>query len=171
MTSSTPAIPYDAAGDVEAHRVKEAAWEGFAAYCSGKVAELQTLAAEQADHKLHRWYRRSRLWQRFPGLYEELHHKVRGAWDRELWGNYIAYRSRTVALPWNPSHGAVTEEKRKEIYGEVSQQKTAVKGEVRVGRFCGGERALSEWHVPSLTSFLLTSPILSLRRRWPPPLG
>ena len=63
------------------------AWEGFSKYCTEKVAELKLLAAEQADHKLHRWYRRSRIWQRFPGLYEELHNKARGTWDRELWGN------------------------------------------------------------------------------------
>lgn len=102
------------------HRLRAQAWEGFASYCQGKVAELQALAAEQADHKLHRWYRRSRLWSRFPGLYEELHHKVRGTWDRELWASYIGYKARTVPLPWNPAHGSVSEEKRVAIYGEVS---------------------------------------------------
>ena len=47
MSSSTPAIPYDEAADLEAHKAKEAAWEGFAKYCAGKVAELQAMAAEQ----------------------------------------------------------------------------------------------------------------------------
>ena len=87
VVSSTPTIAYDQASDVEAHAAKEKAWEGFAGYCTKKMSELSALAAEQTDHKLHRWYRRSRLWARFPGLYEELHHKVRGTWDREMWGN------------------------------------------------------------------------------------
>ena len=78
------------------------AWASFSAYCVEKVAELKTLAAEQADHKLHRWYRRSRIWQRFPGLYEELHHKARGTWDRELWGNvsvHVHTRSCLILTP------------------------------------------------------------------------
>ena len=54
--------------------------------------ELKAVAAEQADHKLHRWYRRRRIWQRFPGLYEDLHNKVRGSWDKELWANVRPWR-------------------------------------------------------------------------------
>jgi hypothetical protein len=75
------------------------AWEGFASYCLEKVEELKKLAAEQADHKLHRWYRRRRIWQRFPGLYEELHNKVRGSWDKEMWGNVSSGRR------WAPGQG------------------------------------------------------------------
>lgn len=87
---ATPAIAYDAAADIAADAAKEKASEGFAAFCASKVEELKALAKEQSEHKLHRWYRRRQLWARFPGLYEELHHKVRGTWDKELWANVSA---------------------------------------------------------------------------------
>ena len=48
---------------------------------------------------------------------------------------YIAYRARTTALPWNTSHGTITEEKRAGIYGEVRRE-----GGVR-GVCAGGHEA------------------------------
>ena len=98
------------------------AWESFAKYCGDKVAELQVLAAEQSDYKLHRWFRRSRLWQRFPGLYSELHDKVRGTWDKDVWATYIAFRGGAKALPWDPQHGAVDEAGRKGIFEDIASK-------------------------------------------------
>lgn len=34
---------------------------------------------------------------------------------------YIGYKARTVALPWNPAHGGVTEAGRKAIFDDVSK--------------------------------------------------
>ena len=34
---------------------------------------------------------------------------------------YIAYRARVTALPWNPAHGAVTETQRVAIFDELSK--------------------------------------------------
>lgn len=51
----------------------------------------------------------------FPGLYESLHHKVRGAWDVQVWSNYLAYRGGLTQLPWDPNFGEVDESKRREI--------------------------------------------------------
>lgn len=62
--AAIPPITYDEAADKAAHEKSEASWAKFEEHCRSKVAELQTLQAEQADHKLHRWYRRSRVWQR-----------------------------------------------------------------------------------------------------------
>ncbi len=70
-----------------AHAEKERAWGKFADFCAERVKELQVLAAEQKDFKLHRFFRRSRIWQRFPGLYESLHNKVRGEWNNDLWAH------------------------------------------------------------------------------------
>ena len=115
-----PAIPYISSSDEIAHKTKEKAWEGFAAYCASRIAELKRLSEDQADHKLHRWYRRRRVWQRFPGLYEKLHNQVRGTWDKELWGNYLSYKARAVALPWDPAHGDVTEEEKKKLIADMA---------------------------------------------------
>ena len=65
------------------------------------VLPPQALQAEQSAHKLHRWYRRARVWQRFPGLYESIHHRVRGTWESALWAQYIEYKARVTPLPWN----------------------------------------------------------------------
>lgn len=113
--AAIPPVTYDEGKDIEAHTAKEAAWTGFAGYCAQRVNELKALADEQATHKLHRWYRRRQLYARFPGLYESLHNKVRGAWDVAVWAQYLAYRSQTVPLPWDPNHGEVTDAKRREI--------------------------------------------------------
>jgi hypothetical protein len=51
----------------------------------------------------------------FPGLYESMHHKVRGQWDQEVWGNYLNYKAKMQALPWDPAHGDMTEEKLKDM--------------------------------------------------------
>jgi hypothetical protein len=115
-----PVITYDESKDKVAHEAKEKAWSGFAQYCSKRVEELETLAAEQKDHKMHRWYRRRRVWQRFPGLYESLHNKVRGEWDNELWATYISYKALAQPLPWDPSAGDVTSEVRSQIVSEMS---------------------------------------------------
>lgn len=101
FAKAIPAIKYDAAADVAAHAKSETAWAGFETYCRGKVAELTALQAEQQDHKLHRWYRRARVWQRFPGLYQSIHHRVRGTWENGLWADYINYKARATPLPWN----------------------------------------------------------------------
>jgi hypothetical protein len=112
--ATKPAV-YDAAGDAAAHARKEAGWAGFAGYCAARIAELRALQAEQAAHKLHAWYRRRQLYARFPGLYEALHHRVRGEWDVSLWGQYIAYRAKAQPLPWDPSFGEVDDQKRREL--------------------------------------------------------
>jgi hypothetical protein len=52
---------------------------------------------------------------RFPGLYESLHHKVRGTWDVEVWAQYLAYKSKTSPLPWDPNHGEMTAQKKAEL--------------------------------------------------------
>lgn len=62
--SSIPAITYDESADKAAHEKSEAGWVKFEEYCKSKVGELQQLQKEQEEHKLHRWYRRSRVWQR-----------------------------------------------------------------------------------------------------------
>ncbi len=64
VAKSTPAIAYDEAADRAAHAAKEASWSGFAAYCTARLKELDTLKAEQGAHKLHKWYRRRQLYQR-----------------------------------------------------------------------------------------------------------
>jgi hypothetical protein len=150
-----PDVKYEEAADKAAHEVKESAWSGFASYCASRVKELETLAAEQSKHKLHRWYRRRQLYSRcvgalrpcgasrwrvcsplrerepplnppppahsppapcsFPGLYETLHHKVRGEWDVDTWATYLAYRAKATPLPWDSNHGEVNEEKKKEL--------------------------------------------------------
>lgn len=56
----------------------------------------------------------------FPGLYESLHHKVRGQWDVEIWAQYLAYRSKTVPLPWDPNHGDMTAEKKAELKAAIA---------------------------------------------------
>ena len=37
----------------------------------------------------------------FPGLYESIHHRVRGTWESALWAQYIEYKARIAPLPWN----------------------------------------------------------------------
>jgi hypothetical protein len=64
FVGAIPAITYDESEDKAAHEKGEAAWAGFETYCKTKVAELEQLQKEQQDHKLHRWYKRSRVWQR-----------------------------------------------------------------------------------------------------------
>jgi len=120
FVKAIPPQVYNEAADKSAHEAKEAAWAGFATYCKARVGELEKLAAEQADHRLHRWYRRSRVWQRFPGLYESLHHRARGTWDKELWANYLQYKARLTALPWDVNVGDVDESKRKAILSDVA---------------------------------------------------
>lgn len=51
----------------------------------------------------------------FPGLYESLHHKVRGTWDVEIWARYLAYRSKSTPLPWDPTHGDMTAQMKSEL--------------------------------------------------------
>ncbi len=102
------------------HESKESAWSGFAAFCKARVAELEKLSGEQAEHKLHRWYRRARIWQRFPGLYETLHNRARGTWDNDMWAAYLTYRARLTPLPWDPTVGDVGEDKRKAILEDVA---------------------------------------------------
>lgn len=53
-------------------------------------------------------------------MYESLHHKVRGQWDVDTWATYLAYRSKTQALPWDPNHGDVTEEGKAQLKVAVS---------------------------------------------------
>lgn len=122
VAAALPRVTYDAAADVAAHSVKEAAWTGFASYCAARVTELEALAAEQSKHRLHRWYRRRQLFSRFPGLYESLHNKVRGQWDVDTWATYLAYRSKTQALPWDPNYGEVTEEAKSELKVAVAKK-------------------------------------------------
>ena len=64
FAGAIPALTYDAAADAANHATSERAWAGFEAFCKGRATELEALAAEQKDHKLHRWYRRARVWQR-----------------------------------------------------------------------------------------------------------
>lgn len=59
---------------------------------------------------------------RFPGLYESLHHRARGTWDRDLWANYLSYKARLQALPWDINVGEVDDAKRKQILGEVASR-------------------------------------------------
>lgn len=123
LASSIPAIPYDESADKANHEKAEAAWTGFENYCKGKVAELKQLQKEQQDHKLHRWYKRARVWQRFPGLYESLHHRVRGAWEQQLWGDYINYKARAVPLPWNEATiGVVDDAKKEELLKNIADK-------------------------------------------------
>jgi len=112
--------PYTTTSVAAAHETKEAAWTGFASFCASRIGELAKLEAEQRDHKLHRWYRRARLWQRFPGLYETLHNKARGTWDNEMWGNYIAYKARLTAVPWDPTVGDLDDAKRKALNADFA---------------------------------------------------
>jgi len=121
-------VAYDAAADAAAHAAKEAGWTGFANYCAARIGELKALQEEQGKHKLHRWYRRRQLYARFPGLYESLHHKVRGEWDVALWGSYIAYKAKAQPLPWDPSFGEVDDQKRRELMLAISA-KAGVKPE------------------------------------------
>jgi hypothetical protein len=126
--SAAKPVTYDAAADAAAHAAKEAGWTGFASYCAARIGELKALQAEQGKHKLHRWYRRRQLYARFPGLYETLHHKVRGEWDVALWGSYIAYKAKAQALPWDPAFGEVDDQKRRELMLAISA-KAGVKPE------------------------------------------
>jgi len=64
FAAAIPAFTYDATVDKAKHEKDEAAWAGFEAHCRAKAASLEELQKEQLDHKLHRWYRRSRVWQR-----------------------------------------------------------------------------------------------------------
>jgi hypothetical protein len=118
--ASIPPQTYNESADKASADAKEAAWTGFASYCKSRVTELRALAETQTDHALHRFYRRSRVWQRFPGLYESLHHRARGTWDNALWANYISYKARLTALPWDPTTGDITESRRKDILKEVA---------------------------------------------------
>lgn len=102
------------------HAAREASWSGFAAYCKAQIGKVEALAAEQADHKLHAHYRRSRVLQRFPGLYESLHAKAYGEWDEDMWGDYIAYMARAQQLPWDASAGALTADQKREMVEEVA---------------------------------------------------
>jgi hypothetical protein len=113
--ASAKPVTYDASADAAAHAAKEAGWTGFSNYCASRITELKALQAEQTKHKLHAWYRRRQLYSRFPGLYESLHHKVRGEWDVSLWGQYIAYRAKQTAFPWDPNHGEVDDQKKREL--------------------------------------------------------
>ena len=113
--SSAKPVTYDASADAATHAAKEAGWTGFSNYCASRISELKALQAEQTKHKLHAWYRRRQLYSRFPGLYESLHHKVRGDWDVSLWGQYIAYRAKQTAFPWDPNHGEVDDQKKREL--------------------------------------------------------
>ena len=56
----------------------------------------------------------------FPGLYESLHHKVRGQWDVEVWAQYLAYRAKLTNLPWDPNHGEVTAQKKAELKAAIA---------------------------------------------------
>ncbi len=57
----------------------------------------------------------------FPGLYESIHHRVRGAWEHELWNDYIHYKARVSPLPWNEAAiGNVDDAKRAEMLGEIA---------------------------------------------------
>lgn len=58
----------------------------------------------------------------FPGLYETLHHKVRGQWDVDIWANYLSYRAKVTPLPWDPSVGDVDEARRKEIMQGIASK-------------------------------------------------
>lgn len=59
----------------------------------------------------------------FPGLYESLHHRARGAWEQALWNDYISYKARVVPLPWNEATiGNVDEDKVKEMRAEIADK-------------------------------------------------
>ena len=45
---------------------------------------------------------------------------MRGEWDVSIWAQYIAYRARAVALPWDPSFGEVDDNKRRELMLSIS---------------------------------------------------
>lgn len=47
---------------------------------------------------------------------------MRGEWNNELWAHYINYKARNVALPWETTHGDVTDAKRDAIIGEISSR-------------------------------------------------
>jgi hypothetical protein len=118
--ATIPAVVYDESADRKAQEAKEASWNAFATYCSSRVVELQKLQVEQSANKLNQWYRRRQLYARFPGLYETLHNKVRGEWDVETWGKYLAYRAKSTPLPWDPSVGDVDAARRKEIMASIA---------------------------------------------------
>ena len=49
-----------------------------------------------------------------------MHHKVRGQWDQEVWGNYLNYKAKMQALPWDPNHGDMTDEKLKDMKSAIA---------------------------------------------------
>jgi hypothetical protein len=64
----------------------------------------------------------------FPGLYENLHDKIRGQWDTDAWTQYIAYKARATPFPWDANAGEVDEGKRKELMVQIAT-KAGVKPE------------------------------------------
>lgn len=130
MAKATPAITYDAAADKAAHEASEAEWTGFARYCESRIGELEKLQKEQEEYKLHRWFSRARVWQRFPGLYEKLHNQVRGEWDNDLWALYINWKARTRALPWDATHGDLDDAAKKAIVDDVVTRSGLSKSQV-----------------------------------------
>lgn len=68
----------------------------------------------------------------FPGLYEALHHRVRGTWDHALWAQYLAYKSRSVAVPWDVTHGDVDAVKRQEMLDEIASRSGLSKDQMAV---------------------------------------
>ena len=57
--------------------------------------------------------------------------QVRGEWNNEIWAAYINYKARNVALPWESTHGDVTEAKRDEIISEIASRTGLSKEELR----------------------------------------
>ena len=62
--SAIPEVVYDEAADKKAHEEKEAKFSSFTAFLASRVKDMEVLAAEQAKHKLHPFYRRRQLYAR-----------------------------------------------------------------------------------------------------------